>query len=571
MTSQSRLMPYLYIAPLVLLLAFVFGYPLVRIFEFSFKMVRGIDGPWIGLRNYQLVLGQDLFWESVLHNLQLLLAIPAMVVISLIVSVLLYERIAGWQLYRIIVFVPFVLAIPIIAVVMKRMFQFSGPVNEVLRWLSLDFLALDWIGSSDVALWTVMILIVWRESALGIILFLARLLSLDESHDRGREDRRRELVAAPLVHHPAADARRHRVLRGGERHHHAGRRLRLCLRDGRRPRRTWHLHHGGRALHLQCADPHEPAWHRLGRLGPALLGLRPADLPAFPRPPPGPGTGGLMRKQPLSGLAGTALKQGVLLLAAFLALVPTLFMILTALKSDEEYAVDKLGFPDSPVIENFRAVLVDSPFLAWMANSVLLVIGAVLLSTIVSGLAAYAIACMEFKGRETLLALSTSLMAVPPVVMIVPLFVLYTQLGLISTYQGTILIYAGLITPFSVYLLTTFFRTVPKELFESARIDGAGPFLILIKIVLPLSLPAIVTLVVVNSLYVWNDLLIAIIFLQDDAKRTLMAGISVFQGRYNNQVPLTMAGMVIASAPMLILYIVFQKHFIRGLMAGAIK
>ena len=92
-----------------------------------------------------------------------------------------------------------------------------------------------------------------------------------------------------------------------------------------------------------------------------------------------------------------------------------------------------------------------------------------------------------------------------------------------------------------------------------------------IKIVLPLSLPAILTLVVVNSLYVWNDLLIAIIFIQDDAKRTLMAGISVFQGRYNNQVPLTMAGMVIASAPMLLLYIIFQRHFIRGLMAGAVK
>ena len=269
--------------------------------------------------------------------------------------------------------------------------------------------------------------------------------------------------------------------------------------------------------------------------------------------------------------ASNALKQGVLLVSAFLALVPTLFMITTALKSDEEYAIDKLGLPDSPVLENFRAVLLDSPFLIWMANSIILVMGAVLLSTVVSCLAAYAIACMDFKGRETLLALSTSLMAVPPVVMIVPLFVLYTQLGLISTYQGTILIYAGLIAPFSVYLLTTFFRTVPKELFESARIDGAGPFLILIKIVLPLSLPALVTLVVVNSLFVWNDLLIAIIFLQDDAKRTLMAGISVFQGRYNNQVPLTMAGMVIASAPMLILYIVFQKQFIRGLMAGAIK
>jgi ABC-type sugar transport system permease subunit len=181
MTPSSRLTPYLYVLPLVALLAFVFGYPLLRIFEFSFKMVRGIDGPWIGLRNYQLVLGQSLFWESVLHNLQLLLAIPVMVGISLIVSVLLSERVAGWKLYRIIVFVPFILAIPIVAVVMKRMFQFSGPVNEMLRWMSLDFMALDWIGSSDVALWTVMILIIWRESALGIILFVARLLSLDES------------------------------------------------------------------------------------------------------------------------------------------------------------------------------------------------------------------------------------------------------------------------------------------------------------------------------------------------------------------------------------------------------
>ena len=273
----------------------------------------------------------------------------------------------------------------------------------------------------------------------------------------------------------------------------------------------------------------------------------------------------------MNKLAAALPKHAVLLFSAFLALVPTIFMISTALKTEEEYAVDKLGFPSMPVLDNFRAVLVDSPFLWWMLNSLILVAGAVTLSTIVSCLAAYAIARMRFAGRDMLLAVSTSLMAVPPIVMIVPLFVLYSRIGLISTYQGAVLIYAGLITPFSVYLLTTFFRTVPNELFESARMDGANDFTILIKIVLPLSAPALVTLLVVNSLYVWNDLLIAIIFLQDDAKRTLMAGISVFQGRYNNQVPLTMAGMVIASAPMLILYISFQKYFIRGLMAGAVK
>lgn len=275
-------------------------------------------------------------------------------------------------------------------------------------------------------------------------------------------------------------------------------------------------------------------------------------------------------KPPLVGF-DTVLKHTVLLIAAFIALVPTIFMFMTALKSDDEYTFNKVGFPHALVLDHFNVVLFESPFFAWMLNSAILAGGSVLLSSAVSCLGAYAIARMQFRGRNLLFSISVALMAIPPVVMIVPLFVLYTRIGMISTYQGAILIYAGLITPFSVYLLTTFFRTLPKELFEAARMDGAGDFLILWRIVLPLSLPALLTLVVVNALYVWNDLLIAIIFLQDDSKRTLMAGISVFQGRYENQIPLVMAGMVIASAPMIILYIAFQKYFIRGLMAGAIK
>jgi ABC-type sugar transport system permease subunit len=178
---RSPLTPWLFLAPLLVLLLFVFGTSFVRVVEFSLKMVRGIDGPWIGLRNYELVLGQGLFWEAVGHNLLLLAGIPVMVAFALLVALLLYERVAGWRLYRTILFVPYILAIPIIAVVMKQMFQFSGPVNELLRLLSLDFLALDWIGSTDTALWTVLGLIVWREAALGVVLFLSRLLALDET------------------------------------------------------------------------------------------------------------------------------------------------------------------------------------------------------------------------------------------------------------------------------------------------------------------------------------------------------------------------------------------------------
>lgn len=270
-----------------------------------------------------------------------------------------------------------------------------------------------------------------------------------------------------------------------------------------------------------------------------------------------------MRLHPLPHLALTA--------ASTMALVPTLFMAVTALKSQEEYQADKTGLPDNLVLDHFRQILFDTPIFLWMANSLILVAGAVTLSLVVSSLAAYAIARMEFAGRDMLFTLSTALMAVPPVVLIVPMFVLYAQLGLISTYSGAIIIYAGLITPFSVYLLVTFFRTLPQELFDAAVMDGAGHLHILILVVLPLSLAPVLTLVIVNALFVWNDLLMAVIFLQDDAKKTVMAGIAVFQGRYNNQIPLTMAGMAVAAAPMLILYLTFQRHFVRGLMAGAVK
>ena len=269
--------------------------------------------------------------------------------------------------------------------------------------------------------------------------------------------------------------------------------------------------------------------------------------------------------------AARSLQHAILLAATLVALAPSVFMLLTSLKSQTEYVFNKTGLPQAPVLDHYRSVLFDSPFLVWMANSLLLSLGAVLVSTLVSCLGAYAIARMRFPGRMLLFSTSTALMAVPPVVMIVPLFVLYTRLGLISTFPGAILIYAGLITPFSVYLLTSFFRTLPAELFDAARIDGAGDFRILWQIVVPLSAAPLVTLVVVNALYVWNDLLIAIIFLQDDAKRTLMAGISVFQGRYNDQIPLTMAGMAFASAPMIVLYVAFQKYYVQGLLAGSVK
>ena len=125
--------PYLYAAPVVALLLLVFGYPLVRVVDFSFRRIRGDSGPWIGLENYRLVLDDPTFREAVKHSAMLLLAVPVMLAISVVVALLLYERMRGWRVYRSVLFIPYILAVPIVGIVASYMFQFNGVVNTVPR------------------------------------------------------------------------------------------------------------------------------------------------------------------------------------------------------------------------------------------------------------------------------------------------------------------------------------------------------------------------------------------------------------------------------------------------------
>jgi ABC-type glycerol-3-phosphate transport system permease component len=267
----------------------------------------------------------------------------------------------------------------------------------------------------------------------------------------------------------------------------------------------------------------------------------------------------------------TIAKHGLLIFASVLALYPLFFMVTTAFKTRSDYLASPYALPWPLSFSNFSEATQGGEFATWFKNSFILTAGSVVLSTACAALAAFAVARMRWHGRDLFLTLNVALMVVPPVVMLIPLFIFFTDLSLVSTYQGVILIYAGLTVPFSVYLLTTFFRTIPRELFESALIDGCGNLGILIRIVLPLSVPALVTLVVVNALWVWNELLIALVFLPEDRLRTLMVGVTVFQNRYNLDVPVTMAGMLLASLPMVVLYLFGQRFFIRGLTSGAVK
>jgi len=264
-------------------------------------------------------------------------------------------------------------------------------------------------------------------------------------------------------------------------------------------------------------------------------------------------------------------KQVLMLAIAVAAIYPVYYMIETSLKTRQAWTADQFGLPIPPTLDNYAALLQDGRIPVWFMNSVLVTSASVAVATIVATLAAFAIARMQFRGRTFLLRLLIALMVIPPAVLILPLFLGMQPLGLVNTFQGVILIYTGMLIPFSVYMLSSFFKTLPAELFEAARIDGASTLRILRSIVVPLSGPGFITLIVVNAMWVWNELLIALVFLQDDDKRTLMSGLTTLRGRFAVNEPLVMAGMFLGALPILLLFLFGQRFFVRGLVAGAVK
>jgi ABC-type glycerol-3-phosphate transport system permease component len=265
-----------------------------------------------------------------------------------------------------------------------------------------------------------------------------------------------------------------------------------------------------------------------------------------------------------------AVRQVILVLASASALLPLYSMVTAALKGQMDYLAHPLGLPFHPTTAAFVQAL-SSGFLRWLANSALIAGVSVLVTLALASMAAYAFSRLPFPGRSVTFTLLISLMVVPPIVMLIPLYELMSDLNLVNTYQAVIVIYAGLMLPFSIYLLTSFFNTVPRELLEAGAIDGAGHVRTLLTIIMPLATPALVTLGVVNLLWAWNELLIALVFLQDDTMKTLMVGITVFQSHFNLNVPVTMAGLLIATLPIVAIYLGGQRFFVQGLAAGAIK
>ncbi len=261
-------------------------------------------------------------------------------------------------------------------------------------------------------------------------------------------------------------------------------------------------------------------------------------------------------------------RQLLLTLVTVAALAPLTFMLITSLKTSDEYARNLVGLPSAPTLENYRRALVELPTLQWALNSLIVTVCAVVVSTTIGALAAYAISFGSFRGRTALLSGSIGAIMVPPVVLVLPMFVVMVNLRLVNNLLSVILFYSCLLVPFCIFFLVNFFRTVPTELVEACVVDGAGPLRTLWSVVLPLARPALVTVGVVNAIWAWNELLIALVFLQDENRRTLMAGLTLFQGRYVTNQPLVLAVATLSILPVAAFYLLSQRAFVRGLTAG---
>lgn len=258
-------------------------------------------------------------------------------------------------------------------------------------------------------------------------------------------------------------------------------------------------------------------------------------------------------------------------LLALSSLFPIIFMLTAALRTQDDWAQSKLGWPTLLSLVNFQRAWVDGNLSQYFVNSVVVTSGTAILCVSVACLAGYSFGKLRWSLRVPSYFFTLTWMALPPLLLMVPIYIEMVALGLVNTYWSVILLYTALNTPFNVYLMTAFFRAVPDELLEAGRVDGAGVHTSFLRIAVPLAKPAIATLVIFNALYAWNEFVFALLLLQHDDVRTVTVGVLQIQGRFFYDYPGLMAGLLIISLPVIGVYILFQRYLVQAIAAGALK
>ena len=261
----------------------------------------------------------------------------------------------------------------------------------------------------------------------------------------------------------------------------------------------------------------------------------------------------------------------VLWLFGLITVIPFGLLLLTSLKSKADVMKGAFALPAYPHFENYVNAWTDGRFGTYFVNSVIVVVPVVGVSILLGLIAGFAFAYLSFPFKKSIFVILTIGMMVPTEAFIIPLYYEMLYLHLINTYWVLILTQIALSVPFSTIFMASAMRQLPTEVLEAAVLDGATRPQVLLSVVVPLLAPAVSTLALFLFIWTWNEFLLPLILVNDDALRTLPIGALFFQGKYTVNTPVLTAGAVIVIAPIIVVYLIFQRKFIEGLTSGANK
>jgi raffinose/stachyose/melibiose transport system permease protein len=273
----------------------------------------------------------------------------------------------------------------------------------------------------------------------------------------------------------------------------------------------------------------------------------------------------------IATLGRDGLIQIILIANTFIMLAPIVIMIFSAFKTTPQIFASPFGIPDFTNLVNFSRIWTQTNFLQYLINSFVVTGASMALILTLGTMAAYALARYEFFGAGFILMFFIAGLTLPLKLAIIPLFMLMRDLGILNNQLSLIFVYTAMGLPTTIFIMTGFIRTLPNELEDAARMDGASEARIMWSIMLPLVRPAMVIAGIQNVVPIWNDFFFPLVFIQNDRLKTLPQGLTTFMGEYSTDYGVLYAGLTLSALPIIIIYIVLSRQFISGMTSGAIK
>ncbi|MGC9383968.1 MAG: carbohydrate ABC transporter permease [Kosmotogaceae bacterium] len=276
-----------------------------------------------------------------------------------------------------------------------------------------------------------------------------------------------------------------------------------------------------------------------------------------------------MRKKKTS-IFGQIGVHTVLFFGSLIMIVPFAWMVSTSFKLPEEvYLIPPRWIPNNPTLENYTDLFDAMNFGRPFINTIIVALSITFLSVMLSSMAGYGFAKFKFRGREKLFLIVLGTLMVPGQITMIPVFLMLNQMGLVNTYAG--LIFPPIANAFNIFFMRQFIKSLPDELIDAAKMDGANEGFIFFKIILPLAKPALAAITIFTFTGSWNSFLWPLIIAQDESMYTLPVAVSVLGGQYTERIALQMAGACIVIAPLIIVFLIAQKYFIKGIALTGLK